>query len=153
MAGESLHPARTYLFVPGTRPERFVKALATGADRVVLDLEDAVSVDDKGNARSAIATWLHDATPTDRSRVVVRINDAGSPWFAADLLTIFTSRSVALPVYEAVIVTFVVPAIVTAVLVVASQTGAHVPPVSFHPPSIESGVSRMSDSVYVPLET
>jgi len=104
MAGESLHPARTYLFVPGTRPERFVKALATGADRVVLDLEDAVSVDDKGNARSAIATWLHDATPTDRSRVVVRINDAGSPWFAADLaaLAVVRPTAVLLPKVESV---------------------------------------------------
>ena len=41
-------PARTYLFVPGTRPERFAKALASGADAVVLDLEDAVAADDQG---------------------------------------------------------------------------------------------------------
>ena len=34
---------RTYLFVPGNRPERFIKALASGADAVVLDLEDAVA--------------------------------------------------------------------------------------------------------------
>ena len=85
MPAELLLPARTYLFVPGTRPERFGKALASGADRVVLDLEDAVAADDKANARSAIATWMQGATPADRSRIVVRINDAGSPWFAADL--------------------------------------------------------------------
>jgi len=85
MSAESLPPARTYLFVPGTRPERFDKALASGADRVVLDLEDAVAADDKASARSAIATWLRAAAPADRSRIVVRINDAGSPWFAADL--------------------------------------------------------------------
>jgi citrate lyase subunit beta/citryl-CoA lyase len=104
MASESLHPARTYLFVPGTRPERFVKALASGADRVVLDLEDAVSVDDKGNARNAIATWLQDAAPMDRSRVVVRINDAGSPWFAADLAALAVDRptAVLLPKVESV---------------------------------------------------
>ena len=35
-------PARSYLFVPGNRAERFAKALASGADRVILDLEDAV---------------------------------------------------------------------------------------------------------------
>ena len=46
-----LLPARTYLFVPGTRPERFAKALASGADAVVLDLEDAVAPDDKAQAR------------------------------------------------------------------------------------------------------
>lgn len=78
-------PARTYLFVPGTRPERFDKALASGADKVVLDLEDAVATDDKANARSVVVTWLQSATRADRSRIVVRINDAGSSWFAADL--------------------------------------------------------------------
>ena len=85
MPAELLLPARTYLFVPGTRPERFGKALASGADNVVLDLEDAVAPDDKANARSAIATWMRSATPADRSRIVVRINDAGSSWFATDL--------------------------------------------------------------------
>ncbi len=39
---------RTYLFVPGNRPERFAKALGSGADRVVLDLEDAVALPAKG---------------------------------------------------------------------------------------------------------
>jgi citrate lyase subunit beta/citryl-CoA lyase len=85
MPDAMLLPPRTYLFVPGTRPERFGKALASGADRVVLDLEDAVAADDKASARSAIATWLQGATPAGRSRIVVRINDAGSPWFTADL--------------------------------------------------------------------
>ena len=45
------HIPRTYLFVPGTRPERFAKALASGADAVILDLEDAVAADDKALAR------------------------------------------------------------------------------------------------------
>ncbi|MEJ8850355.1 CoA ester lyase [Variovorax rhizosphaerae] len=76
---------RTYLFVPGTRPERFAKALASGADAVILDLEDAVAADDKATARSAIAIWLASASNEDRSRIVVRINDAESTWFADDL--------------------------------------------------------------------
>jgi len=69
MPDAMLPPPRTYLFVPGTRPERFGKALASGADRVVLDLEDAVAADDKASARSAIATWLQGATPAGRSRM------------------------------------------------------------------------------------
>jgi citrate lyase subunit beta/citryl-CoA lyase len=77
--------ARTYLFVPGTRPERFTKALATGADAVVLDLEDAVAADDKAMARDAIATWFATASTADRARIVVRINDAHSGEFSADL--------------------------------------------------------------------
>jgi len=85
MPAELLPPARTYLFVPGTRPERFDKALASGADKVVLDLEDAVAADDKATARSVVTTWLQSVTPAGRSRIVVRINDANSSWFAADL--------------------------------------------------------------------
>ena len=46
---------RTYLFVPGDRPERFDKALASAADAVVLDLEDAVLPADKPRARAAVA--------------------------------------------------------------------------------------------------
>lgn len=78
-------PPRTYLFVPGTRPERFGKALASGADCVVLDLEDAVAPADKSRARGAIAHWFAAASHTERSRVAVRINDAVSAQFDPDL--------------------------------------------------------------------
>lgn len=77
---------RTYLFVPGHRPERFAKALASGADAIVLDLEDAVAPADKGGARDAIAQWLVHATRADLERIAVRINDAQSSAFADDLL-------------------------------------------------------------------
>ena len=76
---------RTYLFVPGTRPERFGKALASGADCVVLDLEDAVAADDKQQARDAIKQWFAGATPAERARITVRINDAAAPYFGDDL--------------------------------------------------------------------
>lgn len=74
----------TYLFVPGNRPERFEKALASGADAVILDLEDAVAPADKDWARDEIGHWLN-RQEIDRDRIVVRINDAATPWFAADL--------------------------------------------------------------------
>lgn len=70
---------QTYLFVPGDRPDRFGKALASGADRVVIDLEDAVKPAAKAEARAALR-----AAELDWSRVVVRINDAASPWWADD---------------------------------------------------------------------
>src|SRR5438309_11759494 len=76
---------RTYLFVPGNRPERFTKALATAADAVVLDLEDAVAPESKGAARDAIVRWLSTASPADRARIVVRINDVASTAFDDDL--------------------------------------------------------------------
>lgn len=84
-------PPRTYLFVPGTREDRFAKAFATGADCVILDLEDAVSIEDKPRARESVARWLASASPEERSRTAVRINDAGSSCFAEDLLALRSS--------------------------------------------------------------
>lgn len=76
---------RTYLFVPGNRPERYAKAYASGADAVVLDLEDAVAPAAKDEAREAVARWSREAPEADRARVVVRINDAHSSAIADDL--------------------------------------------------------------------
>ncbi|MEW5420954.1 CoA ester lyase [Amorphus sp. 3PC139-8] len=71
---------RSYLFVPGDRPERFAKAVASGADRVILDLEDAVLPEAKDSAREAIRTWL-----ADGGHAAIRINGLGTPWHADDL--------------------------------------------------------------------
>ena len=49
---------RSLLFVPGDRPERFAKAAASGADAIIIDLEDSVSLDNKVKAREAAAEWL-----------------------------------------------------------------------------------------------
>jgi len=74
---------RSYLFVPADRPERYAKALASGADAVIVDLEDAVAAGAKERARAALADWLDGGGET--SGIVVRINDAASAGFAADL--------------------------------------------------------------------
>ena len=87
---------RTYLFVPGDRPERFAKALASGADAVVVDLEDAVAPAAKDAARDAVAGWLGALADDERARVVVRINDASTPWFEADLRMAAHARAAAL---------------------------------------------------------
>ena len=71
---------RSYLFVPGDRPERFDKALATGAQAVILDLEDAVTPERKEQARAAIADWLARTS----ARVFIRVNPEGTPWHADD---------------------------------------------------------------------
>ncbi|CAG2362070.1 MULTISPECIES: HpcH/HpaI aldolase/citrate lyase family protein [Burkholderia cepacia complex] len=75
---------RSFLFVPGNRPERFAKAVAAGADAVIVDLEDAVADAEKATARAHVAdaarTFL--ASPV---RVLLRINGAGTPWFDDDL--------------------------------------------------------------------
>lgn len=71
---------RSLLFVPGSRPERFDKALAAGADAVIVDLEDAVAPADKLSARESLRAWLR-----PEHAVVVRINAADTPWFADDI--------------------------------------------------------------------
>jgi len=71
--------ARSFLFVPGDRPDRFQKAVSSGAHAVILDLEDAVSPATKGTARDAVADWLSRAPAT-----FVRINPPGTPWFEDD---------------------------------------------------------------------
>ena len=71
---------RAYLFVPADRPERFAKARASGADAVIVDLEDAVAPEAKARARDALALALDESGP-----LIVRINAAGSPWFEDDL--------------------------------------------------------------------
>ncbi len=73
-------PARSYLFVPGNRCERIAKAIASGADAVIVDLEDAVPPLEKDAARAAVKASLDAARP-----VWLRINGAQTPWFAADL--------------------------------------------------------------------
>ena len=70
---------RSYLFVPGDRTERIGKARASGADAVIVDLEDAVAPAGKTAARDAVSNTLGAAHP-----VVVRINGAETGWFGDD---------------------------------------------------------------------
>jgi citrate lyase subunit beta/citryl-CoA lyase len=75
---------RSILFVPGVRPDRFVKATESGADVVVLDLEDSVDATRKIDARRCIAEYLAQAGEP-AARRYVRVNAAGSPWWDDDL--------------------------------------------------------------------
>lgn len=69
------------LFVPATRPERFAKAAESGADAIIVDLEDAVDPADKDAARRNVR-----AAVGAGADVILRINSAGSRWFDEDLL-------------------------------------------------------------------
>ncbi|WP_434514723.1 CoA ester lyase [Dechloromonas sp. ARDL1] len=73
---------QTLLFVPADRPERYAKALVSGADAIIIDLEDAVATAAKDKARHMLADWL--ATQPAKC-VLVRINAIDTPWFASDL--------------------------------------------------------------------
>ncbi|WJD60180.1 HpcH/HpaI aldolase/citrate lyase family protein [Pseudomonas kurunegalensis] len=73
---------RTALFVPATRPERIGKALASGADRIIVDLEDAVAETAKEQARENLQQFLSDHP---QAKVLVRVNAPGHWAFDADL--------------------------------------------------------------------
>jgi len=77
--------ARSFLFVPANRPERYVKALASGAGAVIIDLEDAIAPDDKPTALAQLEAGFSNVPMSDRARVLVRINASGTAWHSADL--------------------------------------------------------------------
>lgn len=72
--------ARSYLFVPGDRPDRFDKAWESCADEIIVDLEDAVSAGRKTEARAAVSSWLDPSRP-----VWIRLNAVDTSWFVEDV--------------------------------------------------------------------
>ena len=83
---------RTGLYVPASRPELFAKAARSGADALVLDLEDAVPAADKDRARQGL-----ELTPRDMP-VIVRINGLRTPWYDDDLAAVARLRPAAVMV-------------------------------------------------------
>ncbi|SCL30865.1 citrate lyase subunit beta / citryl-CoA lyase [Micromonospora rhizosphaerae] len=75
----------TWLYVPGDRPDRFAKAVASGADAVILDLEDAVVAGRKAYARAAVAEFLAESHSVP---VQVRVNELTGPDVDADLAAV-----------------------------------------------------------------
>lgn len=73
---------RSALFVPASRPERYAKALAAGADAVIIDLEDAVEHEMKEAARRHV---LEFALAHPQAAFFVRVNAAATSWFAEDM--------------------------------------------------------------------
>ncbi len=78
----ALGAIRSALFVPGNRLDRVDKALATPADMVLIDLEDAVPPAQKAEARAGVAGYLSQG---DSSRVLVRVNAVDGDLVEADL--------------------------------------------------------------------
>lgn len=80
MVSEAVASIVAPLFVPATRLERVAKAAASGADAVIIDLEDAVSPEEKDAARQALAGFALPDLP-----VILRINAVGTRWHTDDL--------------------------------------------------------------------
>ena len=83
---------RSWLFTPATRPDRFAKAVAAGADVAILDLEDAVAPRDKGRARTIALDYLADR-PAEGARHALRINGLDTPAGISDLDALLGSRA------------------------------------------------------------
>lgn len=82
----SLAGVNAFLFVPAHQPQWVPKALATRAGAVIVDLEDAVPVAHKELARELLAQVFAKLTAAERSRLLLRVNAAGTPWHEADLV-------------------------------------------------------------------
>jgi citrate lyase beta subunit len=84
---------RSKLFVPGSRPELFAKALAGAADSISFDVEDSVPEDSKAHARRQVADFLRSgAAGLNRKLIIVRINALGSAHFEGDLMAFACSQ-------------------------------------------------------------
>ncbi|MFB6465034.1 HpcH/HpaI aldolase/citrate lyase family protein [Bradyrhizobium tunisiense] len=81
---------RSWLFTPGSRPERFGKALASAADVIILDLEDSVALARKDDARESVFGFLHGQP--DTKRIAVRINPLNTRYGLLDLLAASDSK-------------------------------------------------------------
>jgi len=90
MTGLASNPRRCLLFVPGSRPERYAKAVASGADQVCIDLEDAVAAADKDSARASLFAYLA-AKPAGRCEIGLRINPLSTAQGQADLQALAAS--------------------------------------------------------------
>lgn len=89
---------RSLLFVPGDRADRFAKAAASGADALILDLEDAVAASAKDTARAAVRDWLAEDASLPR---IVRINPVDGPLAISDLDALAGTRPDAIMVPKA----------------------------------------------------
>lgn len=80
VSGQGLDRIIAPLFVPGDRPERFAKAALSGADAIIIDLEDAVAPVAKAQARDALQRGAEQSVP-----VIVRVNARGTKWYDEDI--------------------------------------------------------------------
>ena len=84
---------RSFLFIPGDSPKKLEKGLGSGADALLLDLEDSISPQNKAEARNVTLGFLKEAVPVkSRPRIYVRINGLQTGLTDADLDTIVAGR-------------------------------------------------------------
>lgn len=83
---------RSKLFVPGSRPELFDKALSSAADGLSFDLEDAVAEQKKAEARTILSEWMDlESVRNSRKLIIVRVNGMDTPHFEQDIAQVVRS--------------------------------------------------------------
>ncbi len=87
----TIRPRRSFIFAPGNKPDMFPKAMATGADIMCIDLEDAIAPQHKEQARAATVDWFATAELDDRVECMVRINPPRTPDGMKDVQAILDS--------------------------------------------------------------
>jgi citrate lyase subunit beta/citryl-CoA lyase len=84
---------RSYLFSPGDQPKKLEKAMQSGADALLIDLEDSISTQRKAEARQIAADFLKEAVATpNRPRLFVRVNGRETGLIDADLDTVMAGK-------------------------------------------------------------
>ena len=83
--------AVTALFVPGDRPERFTKAVASGADVVIIDLEDAVASEAKASALAAVLRSITPVAGGEPVSALVRVNALGSAQYDTEITALLAA--------------------------------------------------------------
>jgi (S)-citramalyl-CoA lyase len=92
MTEPAVSASRSWLFTPGTRPDRFAKASAVGADVAIIDLEDSVAPNEKESAREVALGYL--ASPRNaRARIALRINGLDKAAGVADVNALLHVRT------------------------------------------------------------
>lgn len=82
---------RSWLFAPGDSEKKMAKAVGGAADVVILDLEDAVTIDNKPAARVAVADFLR-GNQEHRNRLFVRVNPLDGPYTLQDLAAVMSAK-------------------------------------------------------------
>lgn len=93
---------RSWLYVPGNRPDRFDKAASSGADAVIIDLEDAVPERSKDVARETVAEWLRGRTEND-TQIWVRVNTGKRGIDDVSAVAVAGLRGVCLPKVQSIV--------------------------------------------------
>ena len=93
MTNRTPRPRRSFIFVPGLRPDMYPKALSSGADIVCVELEDGIAPGDKAEARRNALALFEQPQADDGVERIVRINSMRERFGIEDVLAVLTTET------------------------------------------------------------